>query len=181
MKYGYIGTIHSAKEFQENIALFEQQGIPLDNVSINTSFDEFVASLTEGDTAVVYSYTGLFTSLDTYLTAVIELAERGVVIKSLKEPNISVTDSNRAFVGELYALGRQLRSASSLKNVNKLKNEGRRVGRPAGTTSDTLEKVAQIDKLCKQSGISVTKACKMVSCQPRTYYRIKNKVATKNK
>lgn len=180
MKYGYIGKINSAKEFQKYILLFEQQEVPLDNVVVNLSFDEFIAPLNDGDTAVVCSYVGLFPSLVSYLTTAIELMERGIIIESLLEPNVCLNSYNSDLIRELNMLNRQLRSTSSLKSIHKLMNEGKKVGRPRGSSLELKKKVAHIDKLRKESNISVVAACKQVGCNLKTYYRLKDKTSDGN-
>lgn len=175
MIYGYIGKTNSAKEFKKSIVLFEQKGILLDNVVMNIPFEEFVESLSDGDAVVVCSYVGLFPSLGSYLTAGVELIERGVVIESIQEPNLCINDSNNGFIRELNALNRQLRSASSVKSINTLKNGGKRVGRPRGSTLEQQKKVAMVEKLLAESKISVIKACKLTDCKAKTYYRLRNK------
>lgn len=174
MKYGYIGKINSAKEFQEYILLFEQREVPLDNVVINLSFDEFTSSLGDGDTVVVCSYIGTFASLGTYLTTAIELLGKGITIESLLEPNVCINCSNSDIMRELNTLSRRLRSTSSIKSINKLKEAGKRVGRPCGSTSEQQKKVAQVEKLCRQFGITITAACKQVGCNMKTYYRLRD-------
>lgn len=175
MKRGYITKINSAKEFQEHVLLFEEHGVTLENVVINLDFEEFIASLAEGDIVVIYSYVGLFASLGSYLTTAIELMERGVVIESLVEPGVAINNSNRQFVCELNDLNRRLRSMSSLKGVSKLKSEGKRVGRPRGTSTELQKKVAKVAKLREESNITVVAACKLTKCNMKTYYRLKHK------
>lgn len=180
MKYGCIGTIHSAKEFQEQIQLFERSGVSLDNVAINVDFDEHIASLKTGDTLVVCSYVGVFPSLGSYLTTAIELMERGIIIESLLEPNVCINCSNSDLIRGLNMLNHQLRSTSSLKSIHKLMNEGKKVGRPRGSSLELKKKVAHIDKLRKESNISVVAACKLVGCNLKTYYRLKDKTSDGN-
>lgn len=178
MKHGYIGKVSSAKEFQEHIQLFERSGVSLDNVVINVGFDEHIASLKRGDTIVVSSYIGLFPSLGAYLAKAIEMLERGVVIESLQESNIAVNASNIEFINELNALNNRLRSTSSLKSIRKLITEGRRIGRPHGSSKELQKKVSQVEKLRKESNISVVSACKLVECNLKTYYRLRDKERT---
>lgn len=175
MKHGYMGEINSAKEFQEQVQLFERSDVSLDNIVINVGFDEHIASLKAGDTIVVCSYVGLFPSLSAYLTKAIKMLERGVIIESLQEPNIVVNASNREFINELNTLNHRLRSISSLKSVHKLMNEGKRFGRPRGSSKELQKKVAQVEKLRKESDISVVAACKLVECNVKTYYRLRGK------
>lgn len=175
MKYGYIDKINSVKEFQQYILLFEQQEVSLDNITINLDFENFSTSLNEGDTVVVCSYVGLFPSLGSYLTTAIELLGNGITIESLLEPNVCINCSNSDLIRELNVLNRQLRSTSSLKSITKLKNEGKQVGRPCGSSKELQKKVIQVEKLRKESNISVVAACKLVECNLKTYYRLKNK------
>lgn len=175
MKHGYINKINSAKEFQQYILLFEQRGVHLDNIAVNLDFENFVTSLSEGDAVVVCSYIGLFASLGSYLTTAIELMERGVVLESLLEPNVCINCSNSDLIRELNNLNRQLRSTSSIKSINRLKEEGKRVGRPCGTSSELQKRVAHVKKLRKESDISVVDACKLAGCNLKTYYRLKDR------
>lgn len=175
MKYGYIGQIGLAQEFNHHVTLFKQNGVTLDNMVINIAFDEFIESMKDGDTVVVYSYVGPFTSLHSYMTTATEMLERGVMIESIQEPDICINSSNCGLISQLNALNRKLRYSSSIKIINKLKQEGKRIGRPRGTSPDLLQKVAQVEILHSESDISIVKACKQVGCSLKTYYRLKDK------
>lgn len=175
MKYGYMGKVNSVKEFQKYVQLFEGSGVFLDNIVINVDFDKHIASLKTGDTVVVCSYVGLFPSLGSYMTTAIELVERGIIIESLQEPNICVNSSNSESIRELNALNHLLHSASSANSINKLKEDGKRVGRPRGSCSSGIrKKVARVEKLRRESSISVVDACHQAGCNLRTYYRLKD-------
>lgn len=173
MKYGYMSKVSSVKEFQKYVQLFERGGLSLENIVINVDFDEHIASLKAGDTIVVCSYVGLFPSLGAYLNKAIEMLERGVVMESLQEPSVTVDASNSKFINDLNTLNHRLRSTSSLKSIHKLINEGKRVGRPCGSSKELQKKVTQIEKLRKESNISVVAACKLVECNLKTYYRLR--------
>lgn len=175
MKRGYISQVNSAREFQEQIRLFEQRGVSPDNISVNLSFEAYVSSLNEGDRAIIYSYVGLFPSLGSYLTTAMDLMEKSVTIESLLEPNVIINASNCEFVHQLNSLNRSLRSWSSLRSINKLKSEGKRVGRPHGSSVMLQKKVAQVEKLRNESNISIAAACRLADCNPKTYYRLKSK------
>lgn len=176
MKYGYISKIESAKEFQNYIQLFEQREVALDNIVINTDFDTLLASLVQGDTVIILSYIGVFASLSSYMTTVIELLERGITIESLQQPDVRVNSSNEALIRELNALNRLLRSNSSLKGMTKSITDGKRLGRPHGSSPELRKKVAQVEKLCRESNTTVVAACKLVGCNMKTYYRLKNDI-----
>lgn len=174
MKRGYIGKVDSAKEVQKQIELYQKCGISLDNVAINVDFDAFISSVSCGDTVIVSSYVGIFASLDSYLKMATELIERNIVIESLQEPDIVVDKCNSVFVSQLNALNHRLRSTTSIKCINKLKDEGRKIGRPLGSSSESLKKVSQVEKLLKDSNMSVVNACKITGCNLKTYYRLKS-------
>lgn len=175
MKYGYIDKIDSVKEFQSYAQLFERSGVYLDNVVMNVNFEEFLDSLKTGDTIVVCSYVGLFPSVSAYLMKAIGMLKRGVVIESLQEPSVVINASNSEFANELNKLSHCLRSTLSLKSMHKLMNEGKMVGRPRGSSEELQKKVEQVDQLRKESNITVVAACKMVDCNLKTYYRLRNK------
>lgn len=175
MKHGYISKVNSVKEFQEYISLFEQKGVALDNVTVNLDFEEFISSLSSGDKAVICSYIEVFSSLGAYLSTAIELLERDITLESLQEPEVIIDNSNCEFIRELTAMGRQLRSTSSHKSMDRLKQQGRKVGRPCGSSLELQRKVARVEKLRGESNISVINACKLAGCNPKAYYRLKNK------
>lgn len=181
MKYGYIDKINSAKEFHRYILLFEKSGVFLDNIIVNINFEDFIASLSDGDTAIVCSYVGLFTSVNSYVANAIELIGRGIIIESLLEPNVSINNSNIEFARELNVLINRLHPISSINGVHKLKPGNRRVGRPRGSSSDLQRKVMQVEKLRQQSNISVVRACELTGCNLQTYYRIKEECKSKIK
>lgn len=180
MKYGYISKIDSAKEFQHYILMFEQREVDLDNIVINPDFNSLLASLVEGDTVIIFSYIGVFASLGSYMTTVIELLERGITIESLQEPNVRINCSNRELISELNALNRLLRSNSSLKGQTKSITEGKRLGRPQGSSPELRKKVAHVEKLCRESNLTIVAACKLVGCNLKTYYRLKDRDNSNN-
>lgn len=50
-------------------------------------------------------------------------------------------------IRELNMLNHQLRANASLKIINKLKSEGKRVGSPRGRSSELRKKVTQVERL----------------------------------
>lgn len=103
-----------------------------------------------------------------------------MAIESLFEPHICINCSNNDLTRELITLNHRLRSTSSVKIISKLIEAGKRVGRPRGSGSSELQKkVAQVEKLCQQSGITITATCKQVGCNMKTYYRLRGKEEVK--
>lgn len=176
MKYGYIGIINSITEFKEYILLFEKQGVGIGNVIINQTFDDFVDSTVSGDVVVVYSFTQVFKSITSMLYKVTDLFNRGVVVLSLSEPEIEINRDNIDLITQLCVLSDKIKAITTRRGVSKAKSIGKKLGRPSGNTLIQKIKVIEVDRLREKTSITVTKACKIVGCQPRTYYRIKNKL-----
>lgn len=170
MKKGFIATLNSVVEFRDIVKMFEQKGVDAENVVINTSFEEFSQSLSSGDIVVIRSYADVFASLSYFFTKYIELSHRGIAIESIQEPSIDISPANVKLVKLLSDVGTSIRTNSTQKGLMKAKSEGKKLGRPFGSTK--LDgKIREVDKLRKDAKMSVAKACKIVGCEPRTYYR----------
>lgn len=176
MRYGYIGIINSIAEFKEYILLFEKQGVGIGNVIINQTFDDFINSTVSGDVVVVYSFTQVFNSITSMLYTVTDLFKRGVVVVSLSEPEIEINRDNIYVITQLCVLSDKLKVITTRRGISKTKSTGKKLGRPSGNTLIQKLKVIEVDRLREKTSITVTKACKIVGCQPRTYYRIKDKL-----
>ncbi|MEG2760900.1 MAG: hypothetical protein RR921_06150 [Mucinivorans sp.] len=70
----------------------------------------------------------------------------------------------------INSFGKRIRASRTRIGLLRAKAEGKTLGRPVGTTK-MAGKVGAIAKLRKESKISISKACEIVDCNPRTYYR----------
>lgn len=170
MIIGYINSLTSAKEAQMLISMFDKVGVLPENIIINREFNTVLSELSTGDVVVVRSYADVFNSLPEFLNKTIAIAEKGIQIKSITERNIEVSDNHLSFIKELSNLGFLMRKSTTKKGLQKAVDNGKKLGRPLGTTKVNL-KIQEVIRLRSQSNITVAKACDMVGCNPRSYYR----------
>lgn len=175
MKKGFIAAFGSVVELKEIITLMEQYGVDNKNIVINQNFEEFTNSLQSGDVVVIPSYADVFMSLPYFLTKYIELSSHGIAIESVMEPSIDISAQNIALIKLLSELGTSIRISSTQRGLTKAKSEGKKLGRPYGSTKLDNE-IKEVERLKKETNLSVLKACKIVGCEPRTYYRYREKI-----
>lgn len=174
MKRGFIQPGKTAAELIRIFKHLEESDVIADNITINSSFDEFVKNVNDGDTVVIDSYIDIFGGLNDMLMRLIELSQRGVIIESFNEPLLKLTANNIDIFKALLSIGIKVKASSTVRGLNKARESGVKLGRPLGTTKAD-KKVKDANRLHREQGLSITKACKIVGCQPRTYYRhIKN-------
>lgn len=170
MKKGFISDIGNALQFQQLLSLFEQNGIDANNIIINQPFGDFTTTLKPGDTLFIVSYSDVFFGLGDMLDRCITLLDKDIEICSIMEPDIIFGSKYLSLMRNLHILGRDMRSRRTQNGVNKAKAEGKKLGRPEGTVKFNSKAIA-VEKLRRESRITVVDACKIVGCSPQTYYR----------
>lgn len=178
MKKGFVAALNSVAEFKDVVAMFEQKGVEAQDVVINKSFDDFAQSLQSGDVVVVRSYADVFVSLPYFFTKYMEFAQRGISIESITDQTVELTTENVKLIQLLSDVGTSIRAFSTQKGLMKARSEGKKLGRPQGSTK-LDSKIKEVERLRKEAGLSVVKACKIAGCEPRTYYRYNGKTQTK--
>lgn len=169
MKLGYINPMTTAAELMQQIEQQKSLGVTIENITINKSFAEFVANLPNNCTIVIPSYGSVFSGLSQLLSTLITLYKKGIFIESATEPMICPPNGKIEQLELIHLI---------TPTLNKTKTTGDQTaaiakrGRPLGSTK-TSNKVAEVDKIRQKLNISIEKACRMVGCQPRTYYRHK--------
>lgn len=169
MKKGYIQSIGSVLELQQIVKAMNDVGVSSDNIFIEPSFSTFVRSVASGESVVVYNL-DFFSSLSDLMNFTIELAQRGVYIESLSEPWYSVSPEMVSLLRGVNSFGQRIRASRTRAGLSKAKAEGKILGRPVGSTK-LSGKILAITKLREESHLSVAKACEVVKCNPRSYYR----------
>lgn len=170
MKRGFIQPNKTTQELFTILKNFEEHGVPIQNITINSTFDEFLNSVNNGDVIIVDSYTEIFGGLNEMLTRLVEFFERGITIESYDELSICLESNNIAVFKTILLLGAKVKASRTIQGIAKARESGVKLGRPFGTTKAN-SKVQQVDLLHKTQGLSISKACKEVGCNPRTYYR----------
>lgn len=170
MKLGYIQPGKPASELIRIIKQFEHLGVPINNVTINVSFEEFIKTASSGDIIIVDSYTEIFGGLTEIMSYLIELSEQHLKIESCTESSLPFHPDNIEILKAILTISNKVRAFKTREGLNKARLNGVKLGRPFGTTKVTM-KVAMVNKLCQTQGMSISKACQKVGCNTRTYYR----------
>ena len=127
-----------------------------------------------GDTVVVCSLGDVAVSLQGLLLTLSQLAERGVTLESVTESWLDMRsgacDWVRLFNG-LYVFGRQVASVRTRKALSRVKQEGKKLGRPPGVSGEGLRKFETGLMLYVNSRMSVRAICELVDMDPRSFYR----------
>lgn len=181
MRRGFIKQVASAKELQQIIGGFANANVEADAILIAPSFEDIYRSLQKGDVIVVQNYASISTlgSINNFFDTINEIVAKGVEMESLEEPNVPINNKTVLIFQMVYELSYELRKTKTMQGLNKARAEGKILGRPMGTKK-LMEKVKKVDKLREIDGMSVTKACQIVGCLPRTYYRMKKEEMPKN-
>lgn len=165
----YIPSICSLSQVEAMIHRIEDSGVEIGEVIIEDSFDEFMAHLDGEDTAMVYS-------LDCFASMIDLLSAAGsVVICSLMEPWFSepVRDTRR-YLAQLHELSVAIHAERTNRGLRKARQSGKILGRqPLDERERGLDtvKIAQVEKICADQGLSISGACRAVGLSRHTYYR----------
>lgn len=170
MKRGFIQPNKPAQVLFTILKNFEQHGVLIENVNINSTFAEFLKSVDNGDVVVVDSYTEIFVGLTEILTRLVEFYERDITIESCNERSICLTPDNIDIFKTILQVGAKVKTFKTIQGITKARESGVKLGRPFGI-SKVNKKVSEAYHLHKTSGLSISKACKEVGCNTRTYYR----------
>lgn len=175
MKQGFIQPNKSAAELMRLFKQFEAFDVLVNDIAINLPFDEFLKRVDSGDVVVVDSYAEVFGSLSGMLSCLIELFERGIMVESCHERSLCLDAKSVEILKTILSVGNKVMAHKTQEGLHKARLNGVKLGRPVGTLKVSA-KVAQVANLCRTQGLSVSKACKEVGCNPRTYYRYVQKV-----
>lgn len=174
MKKGYIQSINSVSEFQEAVEAMNRAGVDSNNIVINPSFNDFIKTVSAKDCIVVHNL-DFFNSLAELIDITIKLTERKIHIKSISESWYNISPEMIDMLMGINAFGKRIRASHTRIGLLKAKAEGKILGRPVGSTKIT-GKLEAVTKLRKESKLSIAKACEMMKCNPRSYYRHLNKI-----
>lgn len=169
MRIGYVQAVNSAVEFQQIIEEMKNVGIEAQNIFVNPSFSDFATTLNHGDVLVIKSLCA-FNSIAELFIHTIALLKREITVQSIDDPWFAMTQNQITLLQGFSDVSRKLRSSRSTQSLDQARAAGKKLGRPRGTTQHS-QKVAEAQRLHRTEGLSITKACKIAGCQPRTYYR----------
>lgn len=156
MKRGFVIPNATTIELMELIEQLKSRGVPLEHITVHQPFEDFIREVQPGDSITVQSFTDISGSLNHLFTLIIDLHKRDITIESIQEPYLNTSDVSIEMMISLCDLCTQLRTIRTKRGMSK---------------------VQEVIRLRKKSSISIAKACEIVGCQPRTYYRhmVKNR------
>lgn len=166
MKLGYINQTASATELIQQIEQQKAKGVDIENIALSTPFSEFINNVPCGCTVVIPSYGTVFNNLYQMIDTLLTLHKKGVYVESATEPMVCSPEEN------IDLLERIRHISPSLNKTRVSSNPKGKRGRPPGSIKAS-NNAAEVDKIRKKLNISIEKACRIVGCQPRTYYRNK--------
>ncbi|MEG1649907.1 MAG: recombinase family protein [Rikenellaceae bacterium] len=111
MKKGYIQSVNSVSEFQQIVKSMNEIDVSSDNIVINPSFSDYIKTVEPGDCIVVSSL-DLFSSLSELMDTTVELAQRGIRIKSLADAWYDVSPEMAPVLIGIIGFGKRIRASS---------------------------------------------------------------------
>lgn len=173
MKLGYINPATTTTELLHQIEQQKTFGVNAENITINKTFPDFIDNIPpECTTIVVTSYCSAISSLTQLLQTVITMHKRGISLESATEPTICPPNGNIESIELIQHIAIELNRINTAKYKN---TSTPKRGRPLGSSKHS-NKAKEVDTVRQQMSISIEKACRLVGCQPRTYYRHKAKM-----
>lgn len=132
------------------------------------------------DTVLVYKSDRIFRSLKNMVQLIELFNERGVHFKSITEPQFDTNSANGKLFLQIFAViaefERNLISERTKSGLEGARRRNKLLGRPKGSTKETLEKYSYANHLYNNKNLSIDKACQRAGISKTTFYRIeKNK------
>ena len=136
-------------------------------------FNKAIKYLRKDDIFVVWKIDRLGRNALSIWKCIIELQERGVTVKTLKESVDTSTMMGQVFINFLANIAQAERESISMRTKAGLENakrKGRRLGRPLGLSKDAKAKITIVKALYDKGEHTVTEICKIVGISRPTYY-----------
>lgn len=129
-----------------------------------------------GDVIVIPAVSGGFTSYRNLVQVLETLYRYGLYLRSEAEPWFDFTPENKPdlfrVIRGLYEVQCGFVSRSTARGLHKAKAEGKKLGRPQGTTKASDENIRLAALLYRNNPhMKVREICDLMQCQQRTFYR----------
>lgn len=136
-------------------------------------FNKAIKYLRKDDIFVVWKIDRLGRNALSIWKCIIELQERGVTVKTLKESVDTSSIMGQVFINFLANIAQAERESISIRTKAGLENakrKGRKLGRPTGLSKDARAKIIIVKALYDKGEHTVTEICKIVGISRPTYY-----------
>ncbi|MEG2606412.1 MAG: hypothetical protein RR980_04100, partial [Mucinivorans sp.] len=161
------------------IEQMQQAHIDTSKITVADSFDDFTHTLQPDDQIIVASLDCMTSLMDVLNTA------SHYPIYSLEEPWFAqpITNPDQAnnmeYLGKLHALANKIHAARTRKGLSRAREQGKTLGRAKGQTVKikfTQEQLYTIERLRRERGLSIAKACQEVGCSRASYYNLRRRI-----
>ena len=185
MKKGFIKISQNAVSIQHNISKLNERGVATDSIFIEKKFISILSQLEKGDTIVVSALQDICGGMKELLHLIEKLINAGIILESADEYNICINpdDTKTASLIKSLNLFRLNITAQNIQTgLNKAIDNGRRLGRPTGMTTEMSLKIKQAITLYQSTEMSIADICRRIDLNKSSFYHyIKAKNITRKK
>lgn len=183
MIFGYARVSTSGQNLENQIALLKENGcekifsdiasgVREDRAGLN----EMLSYLRKDDVILVYKTDRIFRSLKNMIDLIEKFNQKGVLFKSITEPAFDTTSANGKFIIQIFGavaeFERNLISERTKSGLDGARRRNKLLGRPKGSSQESIEKYQFAKHLYDNKNISIEKACKKAGIGKATFYRI---------
>lgn len=192
MIFGYARVSTSNQNIENQIALLKENGCEKIFTDIasgvredRAGLNEMLSYLRKGDILLVYKTDRIFRSLKNMIDLIEKFNQKEVLFKSITEPEFDTTSANGKFIIQIFGavaeFERNLISERTKSGLEGAKKRNKLLGRPKGSSPESVEKYQYAKHLYDNKNISIEKACKQAGISKATFYRVENNLKTLKK
>lgn len=183
MLIGYARVSTKDQNINSQLELLKQAGcekIYQDHASgVNDKrpgLNEMLSILRKDDIVIIYKSDRIFRSLQNMVNLVEIFNKKGVLFKSLTEPEFDITNANGKLFLQIFAavaeFERNLISERTKTGLESAKRRNKTLGRPKGIKSGTKIKYETALHFYQTKNLPIDQACKNAGISKTTFYRV---------
>ena len=172
MKKGFIRVSKNAEQLQQEIKKLNQHGVPSDSIFLERNLSLVLPQLEKGDTIVVCSLAHICTGMKDLLSIICEILKKG--FESVDEYKLQISPEDTQIIDLLSSLNRFRQDIAGLRiteGLDKAINEGKKLGRPSGMTSQMAHKIKLAKHMYDMNQMSISQICRQLKLNQGSFYR----------
>ena len=174
MKKGFIRVSKNAEQLQQEIKKLNQHGVPSDSIFLERNLSLVLPHLEKGDTIVVCSLAHICTGMKDLLSIICEILKKGIGFESVDEYKLQISPEDTQIIDLLSSLNRFRQDIAGLRiteGLDKAINEGKKLGRPSGMTSQMAHKIKLAKHMYEMNQMSISQICRQLKLNQGSFYR----------